>query len=41
MGKPIHASGDVQKRVHEADKLNEHNCIVGGSIPTTTCNRGM
>ena len=40
--KPIHIGGDVQKSVQWYGKINEHNCIVGGAIPTITmCIRGM
>jgi hypothetical protein len=36
-GKPIHASRDVQKSVEEDGKINEHNFIARGAIPTTIC----
>jgi hypothetical protein len=40
--KPIHVGGDVQKSVQGDGKRNEHNCIIGGAIPTITmCIRGM
>ena len=40
-GNPIHVGRDVQKSVHGDGKINEHNCIIGGGIPTTMCIRGM
>jgi hypothetical protein len=36
-GKPIHVGRDVQKSVQGDGKINEHNCIIGGGIPTTMC----
>jgi hypothetical protein len=40
-GKPIHVGRDVQKSVEGDGKINEHNCVTRGAIPTTMCIRGM
>jgi hypothetical protein len=33
--------GMSQQSVQGDGKINEHNCIIGGGIPTTTCIKGM
>ena len=40
-GKPINVGRDIKKSVQGDDKLNEHNFIARGAIPTIMCIRGM